>query len=210
MQSYKTVKNSSEEVFIEKKSRFIGYAKPVKTQEEALDFIKEIKEKNPQANHNVYAYSLREGNISRYSDDGEPQGSAGIPVLSVLQKGEIIDAAIVVTRYFGGVLLGGGGLVRAYSHSASLALKAAKPVVMQHCTAYDLKCDYNRYLKAQAYIEECNGQLSDTVFEDLVTLSFHIDPDNMETLNVKLNDLTNGKVNITEKGSGFYPIDLKK
>ncbi len=208
MSSYKTVKNSSEEVFIEKKSRFIGYSKPVKTQEEATDFIKEIREKNPQANHNVYAYSLKEGNISRYSDDGEPQGSAGIPVLSVLQKGEIIDAVIVVTRYFGGILLGGGGLVRAYSHAASLALKSANPVVMQNCTAYKLKCDYNRYLKAQSHIEECGGCLSDTIFEDLVTLCFHINPDNTESLLVKLNDLTNGKVNMEEVGSGFYPIDL--
>ena len=110
---YKTLKRPAEASFVEKKSRFIGYCAPVKTEKEALDFVNSIREQHRTATHNVFAYSLREGNLCRYSDDGEPQGTAGLPVLDVLTRGGIVDAAIVVTRYFGGTLLGTGGLVRA-------------------------------------------------------------------------------------------------
>ena len=119
MQEYQTLTREAQYEFTEKRSRFIGYARPVTTEQEALDFIAAIRSKHWDAKHNVYAYRLREGHISRYSDDGEPSGTAGIPVLSVLQKGDLTDCVIVVTRYFGGILLGGGGLVRAYSHAAA-------------------------------------------------------------------------------------------
>ena len=99
--SYKTVKEYGEAEFVEKRSRFIGYCKPVKTEEEAIAFINEKKSKHWDATHNVYAYCIREGNIKRYSDDGEPQGTAGIPTLDVLQKSGVTDAVVVVTRYFG-------------------------------------------------------------------------------------------------------------
>ena len=111
MESYRTVKQETSAEFIEKRSKFIGYIKPVQTEEEAIAFIQSIKSKHWDATHNVYAYSLREGQTRRYSDDGEPQGTAGIPTLDVLQKADITDAVVVVTRYFGGILLGGGGLV---------------------------------------------------------------------------------------------------
>ena len=123
MQSYITVKGNDQDEFVEKRSRFIGYIKHVETEKEATDFIAEIRTKHWDATHNVYAYVLRENGTMRYSDDNEPQGTAGIPVLDVLKKSEVTDVVVVVTRYFGGVLLGGGGLVRAYSHSASIALK---------------------------------------------------------------------------------------
>ncbi len=120
MKSYKTVKKSSEETFIEKKSRFIGHCKPVKTEEEALAFIEKVKKEHITANHNVYAYTVRKDNITRYSDNGEPKGSAGIPVLSVMQKAELCDMVVVVTRYFGGILLGGGGACKSvFSHGLS-------------------------------------------------------------------------------------------
>ena len=129
MTEYKTIKEASSDEFIVKKSRFIGYVKPVKTQEEALEFINEIKTKHWDATHNVHAYCLREGGIRRFSDDGEPQGTAGIPSLDVLLKEEVVDCCVVVTRYFGGIMLGAGGLVRAYSHGAKIALDADDQII---------------------------------------------------------------------------------
>ena len=125
---YKTVKIESSDEFTEKRSRFIGYVKPVKTEAEATEFINSIRSKHWDARHNVYAYSLREGNIKRYSDDGEPSGTAGMPVLDVITKNEVYDVCVVVTRYFGGVLLGTGGLVRAYSQGSKIALEAGQVV----------------------------------------------------------------------------------
>ena len=125
MYSYKTIKIENSDEFVEKKSRFIGYAKPVVTEDEAIEFIKKIRAKHPDATHNVYAYKVRENNIQRYSDDGEPAGTAGIPTLDVIQKEGITDICVVVTRYFGGILLGTGGLVKAYSQSTAMAYNGA-------------------------------------------------------------------------------------
>ena len=124
MKEYKTVEFESKDEFIEKKSRFIGYVKPVKTQEEATEFINAIKSKHWDATHNVSAYVLRDNNIQRSSDDGEPSGTAGVPTLDVLLKEGIVDTCVVVTRYFGGTLLGAGGLIRAYSHASKIAVDA--------------------------------------------------------------------------------------
>ena len=110
---YKTIRGFGTDEFVERKSRFIGSIQPVSTEEEAVAFIQSVKERHREANHNVYAYVLREGQIRRYSDDGEPQGTGGVPVLEVLLKEGLVDCCVVVTRYFGGVLLGAGGLVRA-------------------------------------------------------------------------------------------------
>ena len=127
--------------FEEKKSVFIGHAKPIKTEEEALAFIKSKKAEYSDARHNVWAYRLRGDVVMRCSDDGEPQGSAGVPVLDTLKKSGVSDAVIVVTRYFGGILLGAVGLVRAYSHTASLALEAAGIVTYEPYTEYELECN---------------------------------------------------------------------
>lgn len=124
--SYRTITKEADAEFTERRSRFIGHAMPVSSEEDALAFVAMIKEQHGDATHNVWAYNLKNGR-QRYSDDGEPQGTAGPPVLEVLQKERLVDAAVVVTRYFGGVLLGAGGLVRAYSHGAKLALEAACP-----------------------------------------------------------------------------------
>ncbi len=124
--SYFTVKGSATSEFQEKKSTFIGYIKRVNTEEEAKNFVNEIKSMHKEATHNVYAYIVGENKgIQRYSDDGEPQGTAGIPVLEVIKKNDLTDVAVVVTRYFGGILLGGGGLIRAYSKGASSAIEEA-------------------------------------------------------------------------------------
>ena len=121
LSEYRTIKNESQDEFVVKKSRFIGYVKPVKTVEEAQEFISAIKTKHWDATHNVYAYVLRDGGVRRFSDDGEPQGTAGIPSLDVLIKENVVDCCVVVTRYFGGIMLGAGGLVRA-SHTVQRLL----------------------------------------------------------------------------------------
>ena len=111
MDFYKTVLNEAQDEFVEKRSKFIGYCKPIKTEQEAIDFINEKRSIHWDATHNVYAYVLKDGNIQRYSDDSEPQGTAGVPTLDVIRKSGVVDCVVVVTRYFGGVLLGAGGLV---------------------------------------------------------------------------------------------------
>ena len=134
---YKTILEPAEDEFVEKKSRFIAYTSPVHTVEEANAFIAGIRQRHWDATHNVPAFVLRSG-VQRSSDDGEPGGTAGIPVLDVLLKSGVQDVCVVVTRYFGGVLLGAGGLVRAYSHACSLALEAAGVVTMAPCAAMEL------------------------------------------------------------------------
>ena len=131
--NYYTISKPAKGSFIEKRSEFIGHIAPVKTNDEAVAFINSIKAEHRKAKHNVYAYILRQDNISRYSDDSEPQGTAGMPVLDVLRKRGLTDVCVVVTRYFGGILLGGGGLVRAYSHAASIACDAADIMHMCLC-----------------------------------------------------------------------------
>ena len=139
--SYLTLGGQGEIEYVERRSRFLAHARPVTTEEEALAFLEQIRSKYWDASHNVYAYSLREGQIRRFSDDGEPQGTSGMPTLEVLTKSGITDAIIVVTRYFGGVLLGAGGLVRAYSHAARMAVDAAEVLTMRPCTVGELRCD---------------------------------------------------------------------
>ena len=180
---YKTVLSNAKDEFVEKRSRFIGYCKPVTCEQEAVDFINEKRSEHWNATHNVYAYSLREGNIKRYSDDGEPSGTAGMPCLDVIVKNEIYDVCVVVTRYFGGVLLGTGGLVRAYSHGAKIALDAAKIAVMQNCLVCSARCTYNRYGKVSALVTDNGGAVDDTVYEGDVLIKFHIKPDLLPQLN---------------------------
>lgn len=145
MESYRTLTGAGESLVVEKKSKFLGHCLPVTEQRQAIDFIGRIKGEHRGANHNAGAYFIREGNINHSSDDGEPPGTAGMPVLDVLQKGRIVDAVIVVTRYFGGTLLGTGGLVRAYSSAASAAVKDAGIAVMALSSVYLISVDYPHY-----------------------------------------------------------------
>ena len=169
---YRTVGKAANDEFVEKKSRFIGYIKPVTTQDEAVAFINEMKSKHWDATHNVYAYVLRDGQIRRYSDDGEPQGTAGIPVLDVILKEELTDCVVVATRYFGCTLLGTGGLVRAYSHPAKLAVDAGGIITMKLCKVLRVCCDYNFYGRLNSLIPECGGVIDGTDFADTVTVTF--------------------------------------
>lgn len=205
---YKTVLENASDEFVEKRSRFIGYCKPVKTEQEAIDFINEKRSEHWNATHNVYAYSLREGNIKRYSDDGEPSGTAGMPVLDVIVKNEIIDVVVVVTRYFGGVLLGTGGLVRAYSHGSKIAVEAAKPVIMQNCIVCEARCAYNQYGKVSSLIIGVGATVDDTVYESDVLVKFHIKPDLLGTLNKKLADATSGEVTVEQKDEQYFAVQI--
>ena len=191
---YRTVAKLNSDEYVVKHSRFIGYAKPVSAKEEAESFIAEIKAKHWDAKHNVYAYILREGNIKRYSDDGEPQGTAGVPVLDVLEKENVTDICVVVTRYFGGILLGGGGLVRAYSHSAKIALDAAGIITKALCLDIKLSCDYSTYGKLETLLRNENAKIVDTDFADNVDLVFCIRKDNYDSVSKKITELSNGKL----------------
>jgi len=207
---YKTVLENASDEFVEKRSRFIGYCKPVKTEQEAIDFINEKRSEHWNATHNVYAYSLREGNIKRYSDDGEPSGTAGMPVLDVIVKNEIFDVVVVVTRYFGGVLLGTGGLVRAYSHGSKIAVEAAKPVIMQNCLVCEARCAYNQYGKVSSLIIGVGAAIDDTVYESDVLVKFHIKPDLLGTLNKKLADATSGEVTVEQKDEQYFAVQINE
>ncbi len=204
--SYKTVKTRSYDEYIVKKSRFIGYVCPVQTQEEALAFIAEISKKHWDATHNVYAYILRDGGVKRFSDDGEPQGTAGIPVLDVLEKSGVTDCAVVVTRYFGGIMLGAGGLVRAYSHSASIALNAGGIITRALCAEAKVTCDYNFYGRLASLVPESGGVIEDTAFEDNVILSFRIPLEKLDGFNAKLIDLSNGRFSAEKYGECYAEI----
>lgn len=146
MLEYTTIHDRAEDEFTERKSRFIGFIAPVETEQQALDFINEIKQKHRDATHNTYAYLLKNG-VKRYSDDGEPQGTAGVPMLDCLEKEGLTDVAVVVTRYFGGILLGAGGLIRAYSHGAKIAVDAAQRKLMTTCVLLNMDLDYSFYGK---------------------------------------------------------------
>lgn len=206
MEEYQTVFRSAEAEFTERRSRFIGRAKPVRTQDEAAAFICSVREAEREATHHVYAYILREGHTQRYSDDGEPQGTAGVPVLDVLCKTGVTDTVVVVTRYFGGILLGAGGLVRAYSHGASIALEAAGVVTMGACFQARLICDYASYGRIPPLIAEHGGTVEDAEFTENVTVKFHLPCAAAEPFRMALADATCGSCAAEFGTKKYYPV----
>ncbi len=191
---YKTIQKEAFGEFVERHSRFIGYAKPVETEDDAISFINKIKAKHWDAKHNVYAYSLLKGSIMRYSDDGEPRGTAGVPVLDILKKNEVTNIVIVVTRYFGGILLGTGGLVRAYSSAAKLALDSAVVINMVSCFRAQLFCDYSLYGKISSILAELGAKIEESEFLDNVKIIFYIEKKKLNVLNDKLNEVSSGEI----------------
>ncbi len=192
--------------FVEKRSRFIGEVRYTPTEEEALAFIAEINEKHKTATHNVYAYSIRSNNIMRYSDNGEPQGTAGLPVLDVFRKEEVFDFCCVVTRYFGGILLGGGGLVRAYSHSAKIALDAAGIAVMRLWREASLSVPYNMFEIVQKLITEMGAKKITSEYGAEVTLSFVIPSEDFDMLASKIFDTSAGKISLSRGEERYMAI----
>ena len=201
---YKTVHEFGQDEVIIEKSTFIGYAKPVKTEEEAVEFINEIKKKHKDARHNVWAYTIGQNmNIQRYSDDGEPQGTAGIPTLEVIKKEDLRDVAVVVTRYFGGIKLGAGGLVRAYTKGAKIGLEAAKIIEKVMFQEVRVRIDYNQLGRVQNEIMNMNYIIKDTIYADNVEIVVYSRLEDVEKLVSRMTDITSAMAeNIL--GEEFY------
>ena len=200
---YTTIEHDGTAEFEEKKSLFIGHAKRVTTEDEAFEFIKEKKKEYFDARHNVYGFLLSGGQTARYSDDGEPQGSAGIPVLDVIRKSEVEDVCIVVTRYFGGILLGTGGLVRAYSHTAKLALDAANIVTYEKYTEMSLVCSYSDYQKLISVLEGFGAVIDGTDFSDEVRLRYAVKEVLCDASTKKICEITAGRIVPIQTGGRF-------
>lgn len=204
---YRTVKKESVAELVEKRSRFIARVCPVSTEQEALDFLAEVKAENRTASHNVFAYRLRERNLSRYSDDGEPSGTAGLPVLDILDRGDITDTIIVVTRYFGGTLLGTGGLVRAYSSAARLGMEEAGVVLMEIAGSYRFSCGYSDYDRAVRIIRDARADITGSEFLDEVTVSYTADDEKAEKIENALVEMTRGKSRPELIEKSFFPTE---
>ena len=168
--NYVTVAREASVEFEEKRSLFIGHARHTETEEEAMAFIKSKQSEFRDATHNVWAYYMKGGILARYSDDGEPTGTAGLPSLEAIRKSGVNDVCVVVTRYFGGILLGAGGLVRAYSKSTSLALEGAGIVVYENFTELEFDCSYSDYQKIQNELPRFGVKTDNTDFSDKVSL----------------------------------------
>ena len=208
MECYRTVYKCGEGEIVEKKSRFIAEVYPVTGEEEAFAHLEEVKKRYWDARHHCWAYVIgRNPGQERMSDDGEPAGTAGKPILEVIRGRQLTDVFIVVTRYFGGILLGGGGLVRAYSHGASIALQAAGVITMRECSLLRLTCDYSQYGRVGSLIPECGGVVDDTQFAEAVTLSFHMAPEQKGAFARQLADATNGQVTFEEEGMEFFQVE---
>ncbi|GAA0092363.1 YigZ family protein [Paraclostridium bifermentans] len=201
---YKTLHEFGTDEIIIEKSTFIGYAKPIKTEEEAVEFINEIKKKHKDARHNVWAYTVGKSmNIQRYSDDGEPQGTAGIPTLEVIKKEDLRDVVVVVTRYFGGIKLGAGGLVRAYTKGAKIGLEAGKIIEKIMYQEVKIKIDYNQLGKVQNEIMNMGYFIKDTIYEDNVEIIVYSRANEKEAIIERINDITSATAQITI-GEEFY------
>ena len=201
--NYFTVSAPATDSFVEKKSEFIGYIAPVSSGEEAVEFVDKIRSMHRKAKHNVYAYIVRKDNISRYSDDGEPQGTAGIPVLDVLRKRGLTDVCVVVTRYFGGILLGGGGLVRASSHAATIACDAAHIMDMRLCHRIRVSTDYGMYGKISYILPQFNVITVSSDFGGTVTLELLVLSEKLDVFTKQLIELTNGSAVTEDCGELF-------
>lgn len=192
-ESYKTVSKFGRDSFSEKKSNFIASVSPVETEDAAIEFINKIRSEYHDARHNVYAYVIDENNISRYSDDGEPQGSAGIPVLNVIQKENLTNVVVVVTRYFGGILLGTGGLARAYGQSAKLGIDAAAVTQKTLCDIVSIESDYNLAGKIQYKTAAAGYSPEETVYSENVVFTVCIRRSDTQKFINEITNITNAR-----------------
>ena len=190
---YRTIHKYGENEIVINKSRFIGYAKPIESEQEALDFIEGIKSKHRDATHNVYAYVFGEySNVQRFSDDGEPSGTAGIPVLEVIKKEDLRNVVVVVTRYFGGIKLGTGGLIRAYTKGAKIGLEAGIIIDKVLHTKLKVRIDYTIYGTMENYLMT-NGYLVDgVVYDDAVNIYVYIKFSEIDNFKKTVADITSG------------------
>lgn len=203
--SYFTIKDEVSAQFEEKKSIFIGHAKRVTTEDEAKEFINKIKSEHNQARHNVYAYVIGENmGIQRYTDDGEPQGTAGVPMLDVIKKNGVTNTVVVVTRYFGGILLGKGGLVRAYSKATADAIKKAGIVERVEGLALHITVDYDALGKIQYTCAQNLWHIEDTVYTDKVEIIILCTGEVKEQIKKEIIQVTSDKCSFKEDKEGYY------
>ncbi|WP_069649372.1 YigZ family protein [Caloranaerobacter ferrireducens] len=204
---YKTLHEYGKNEIVINKSKFIGYAKPINSEKEAIEFINEIRAKHRDATHNVYAYVFGENNnIQRYSDDGEPSGTAGIPVLEVIKKEDLRNVVVVVTRYFGGIKLGAGGLVRAYTKGAKIGIEAGIIVEKILFKRIMARIDYTLYGKVENDLLRGGYIIDNVTYDTAVNLIILCEVDNVEELRNLLIDITNGRVQIEELDEEYYSV----
>ena len=204
MSNYKTLHKFGVDEYIVEKSTFIGYAKPIKTEEEAVEFINEIKKKQKDATHNVWAYTVGESmNIQRYSDDGEPQGTAGIPTLEVIKKEDLRDVVVVVTRYFGGIKLGAGGLVRAYTKGAKVGIEAGIVIEKVKYVEVKIKIEYTQLGRIQNEIMNLGYKVKDTIYSEDVEIIVYSKVEDVQSLTDRMIDITSGTADIS-LGEEYY------
>jgi len=204
MEAYRTVRARGEEEIIIQKSRFIGRCFPVQSEEEALSILNDLRKQHWDATHNCYAYRIGpRGDCARYSDDGEPGGTAGMPMMEVLRSRDLTDVLVVVTRYFGGILLGAGGLVRAYSKSTAQAVLAAGEVDVIPALRYELRLPYNLYGTMEAYLR-ANSQVENAEFAEDVRVWAMVEKERGEGFCKAVVDLTNGRCQPAPAGEGSF------
>ncbi|MBR3355989.1 MAG: YigZ family protein [Oscillospiraceae bacterium] len=206
---YITLKKEASAEFVDRRSRFIARVSPVKTEEQAHDFLNAIRQDH-SASHHVFAYRLRDRHFARYNDDGEPSGTAGLPVLDILERGDITDAIIVVSRWFGGTLLGTGGLVRAYSTAAKMAVEAAGVVEMGLAGIYTLNISYGDYDKVIRMARDTGVLIDDSQFSEEVLLRLIATDQVAAAFSDKLRELTRGSKEIILVNKEYYPLKEKK
>ena len=207
MASYLTLAGAAEAEIEVKKSRFIAAVSPAATKDAAIAFLNSVKAAHREARHNVYAYVLREDNYCKFSDDGEPSGTAGKPILEILRRRELVDICVVVTRYFGGILLGTGGLARAYSDATIAALANAQFVRMQSAVRLTSQCDYTFYGRIPALIAEHGGGIELTRFEEQVFLQYHIPSEQFSRFSAALSELSFGKIAAQTVENTYVPLE---
>ena len=210
MTEYYIPTGHSETELVEKRSRFIGQVWRVSSEEEARALMEETRKKHYDARHNCWCYRIREGGTERYSDDGEPQGTAGQPMLNVFQREEVTDVLCVVTRYFGGILLGAGGLVRAYSKSAKGALDAAGISVVRRWVAMEVPCPYARFEEARREVSRFGGVEERVDYGADVLLSVLIPEEDAAAFAAHLLDASAGTVEALEAGERFKDVPWKE
>ncbi|MCI6567672.1 MAG: YigZ family protein [Dysosmobacter sp.] len=204
MSGYIVPFETAESEFTEKRSRFISHIWRVETEEEARSRIEEMKKKYYDARHNCWCYLLHDGPV-RYSDDGEPQGTAGQPMLNVFQREEVTNVCCVVTRYFGGILLGAGGLTRAYAKGAKDALDAAGICRMSLWTEWEIPCTYPLFERMKLTVESCGGVVRDAEYGADIVLHAAFPSGGAEQFASRLTELSAGQLAMTAAGESFLP-----
>ena len=208
MKPYKTIEGTAQAEHEEKKSRFIGQVAHVESEEEAVAFLDGIRAANPQARHNVYAYVLRANNRTRYSDDGEPPRTSGLPTLEVIEHAGLKDVICVTTRYFGGTLLGTGGLVRAYTKAAQDAFAAARQVTFAECVDITVCVDYPLYDQLVHWLGSEGIQVLSTDFAGDVAVEIRVRAEEAQATQLAITELTRAQAEMLVTDPAYQPLSL--